>query len=66
MGRWSKALARAWRWQKLLDDDVYTGVAGLADAKRINRSCVCRVLRLKLLAPDLVEKILDGRPMVGR
>jgi hypothetical protein len=60
-----KALARAWRWQKLLDDDVYTGVAELADAERINRSYLCRVLRLTLLAPDLVEKILEGRPTVG-
>ena len=56
-----KAVARAWRWQKLLDDDVYTGAAELADAERINRSYVCRVLRLTLLAPDIVEKILDGR-----
>jgi hypothetical protein len=60
-----KALARAWRWQKLLDDDVYTGVAEIADAERINRSYVSRVLRLTLLAPDLVEKILERRPTVG-
>jgi hypothetical protein len=57
-----KALARAWRWQKLLDDDFYTGIAELADAERISRSYVCRVLRLTLLAPDIVERILDGRP----
>ena len=34
----------------------------LADAERISRSYVCRVLRLTLLAPDIVERILDGRP----
>ena len=60
-----KALARAWRWQTLLDDGVHTGLADLADAERINRSYVCRVLRLTLLAPDLVERILDGRPTPG-
>jgi hypothetical protein len=60
-----KALARAWRWQKLLDDDFYTGIAELADAERISRSYVCRVLRLTLLAPDIVERILDGRPTAG-
>ena len=60
-----KALARAWRWQKLLDDDFYTGIAALADAERISRSYVCRVLRLTLLAPDIVERILDGRPTTG-
>jgi hypothetical protein len=60
-----KALARAWRWQRLLDDDFYTGIAELADAERISRSYVCRVLRLTLLAPDIVEQILDGRPTAG-
>ena len=37
----------------------------LADAERISRSYVCRVLRLTLLDPDLVEQILDGRPTAG-
>jgi hypothetical protein len=60
-----KALARAWRWQKLLDNDFYTGIAELADAERISRSYVCRVLRLTLLAPDIIERILDGRPTAG-
>jgi hypothetical protein len=60
-----KALARAWRCEKLLDDGICTGVVDLADAERINRSYVCRVLRLTLLAPDLVERILDGRLAIG-
>jgi hypothetical protein len=60
-----KALARAHRWQKMLDEGVYTGLAELADAERINRSYVCRALRLTLLAPEIVERILDGRPTVG-
>ena len=37
----------------------------MADAERINRSYVCRVLRLTLLAPHLVERILDGRLAIG-
>ena len=45
--------------------DFDTGIAELADAERISRSYVCRVLRLTLLAPDLVERILDGRPTAG-
>jgi hypothetical protein len=56
-----KALARAWRWQRMLDDGVYGTLAEMADAERISRSYVSRVLRLTLLAPDLVERILDGR-----
>jgi hypothetical protein len=37
--------------------------AELADAERISRSYVRRVLRVTLLAPDIVERILDGRPI---
>lgn len=57
-----KALARAHRWQRLLESGEYGTLAELADAERISRSYVCRVLRLTLLAPDIVERILDGRP----
>jgi hypothetical protein len=57
-----KALARAWRWQRLLETGEHATLAELADAERISRSYVCRVLRLTLLAPDLAERVLDGRP----
>jgi hypothetical protein len=40
-------------------------LAVLADAEGISRSYVCRVLRLTLLAPDIVERILDGRATAG-
>jgi hypothetical protein len=55
-----KALARAWRWQRLLDKGVYSSVTEIAEAEKINRSYVSRILRLALLAPDLVEGILGG------
>jgi hypothetical protein len=57
-----KALARAHRWRGLLEHGEYGTLAELADAERISRSYVCRVLRLTLLAPDIVERIFDGRP----
>jgi hypothetical protein len=57
-----KALARAHRWQRMLDEGRFATLAELAAAERISRSYVCRVLRLTLLAPDIVERILDGRP----
>jgi hypothetical protein len=57
-----KALARAWRWQRMLENGEYGTLAELAAAERISRSYICRVLRLTLLAPDIVERILDGRP----
>jgi hypothetical protein len=55
-----KALARAWRWQKLLDRGVYGLVTEIAEAEKISKSHVSRILRLALLAPDLVEAILSG------
>ena len=60
-----KALARAHRWRRLLEEGRFGTLAELAEAERISRSYVCRVLRLTLLAPDIVERILDGRPTAG-
>ena len=55
-----KALARAWRWQRMLDEGVYTSVSEIGDAENISKSYVSRILRLALLAPDIVEAILAG------
>jgi len=59
-GTLMKALARAGRWQKLLDGGVYTSVTEIAEAERLNKSYVSRILRLSLLAPDIVEAIFAG------
>ena len=56
-----KALARAFRWRRLLEDNIYSGIEELAKAEKINTSYVSRILRLTLLAPDIVEMVLDGR-----
>jgi hypothetical protein len=56
-----KAIARAHRWKRLLESGRFASVTELAEAEKINESYVCRVLRLTLLAPDIVEAILDGR-----
>ena len=55
-----KALARAFRWRKMLDEGVYATLEDLAKAKGVAISYVCRVLRLTLLAPEIVEAIVDG------
>ena len=60
-----KALARAHRWRRLLEDGSYSTIKELAAAEKINVSYISRVLRLALLAPDLVEAILDGRQPEG-
>jgi hypothetical protein len=56
-----KALARAFRWRKMLETGVYGTIEELAAAEKINSSYVSRILRLTLLAPAIVEAILDGR-----
>ncbi len=56
-----KAIARGYRWRTLLDSGVHTTVDDIATAEKINPSYVSRVLRLTLLAPIIVEAILDGK-----
>jgi len=59
-----KALARAFRWRKLLETGVYGTIEELAAAEKINSSYVSRILRLTLLTPDIVEEIVAGRQQV--
>ena len=62
-----KALARAFRYQHMLDQGRYSSITEMAAAERIERGYLGSLLRLTLLAPDLVEMILDGRasPTIG-
>lgn len=56
-----KALGRAFRWKRLLDDGTYASVSDIARAEKIDRGYAGSVLRLTLLAPELVEAIVDGK-----
>ena len=56
-----KALARAFRYQRLLDEGRYSSISEMATAEKIERGYLGTLLRLTLLAPDIVETILDGR-----
>ncbi len=56
-----KALARAFRYQRLLDEGRYASISEMAAAERIDRGHLGRMLQLTLLAPDIVEAILDGK-----
>lgn len=56
-----KAIARAFRWREMLESGDYATIREIANSEQINESYVGRVLRLTLLAPDLVEAILGGR-----
>jgi hypothetical protein len=56
-----KALARAFRWKRMLETGEFATIAELAEREGIAQSYMTRLLRLTLLAPDIVETILDGR-----
>jgi hypothetical protein len=55
-----KALARAFRWRKLMETGAYGTIEELAAAEKINPSYVSRIVRLTLLAPVVVEAICEG------
>jgi hypothetical protein len=56
-----KALARAFRWKRILESGEFASINELAEREGIAPSYMTRVLRLTLLAPDIVETILDGK-----
>ncbi len=56
-----KAIARGFRWHKLLYEGAYAAIEDMAEAEKINPSYVSRVMRLALLSPAIVEAILEGK-----
>jgi hypothetical protein len=60
-----KALARAFRWRRMLEEGRYASIRELAAAEGVDRAYVGRVLNLTLLAPEVVEAVLDGRQPDG-
>ena len=60
-----KALARAFLWKHMLESGAFATSAELAKCEGIAPSHMTRVLRLTLLAPQIVEAVLDGRHAQG-
>lgn len=60
-----KAVARAFRWRDMLENGEYATIREIANVEKINETYVGRVLRLTLLAPDIVEAVLNGRQPTG-
>lgn len=56
-----KALARAFRWKRMLDSGEFASISELAAREGIAFTYMARILRLTLLSPDIVETILDGK-----
>jgi hypothetical protein len=57
----SLSLSRAVRWGEMLENSTHATIAEIAPAEKIYQSYGGRVLRLTLLAPDIVGAILNGR-----
>ncbi|WP_019013953.1 hypothetical protein [Elioraea tepidiphila] len=60
-----KALARAFRYQRMLDDGRYASISEMAAAEKLDRGYLGRLLQLTLLAPDIVEAIVERRQAEG-
>jgi hypothetical protein len=56
-----KAIVRAHRWREMLENGKYSSAAELAKAEKVNASYLSRILRLTLLAPEIVEAIITGQ-----
>ena len=56
-----RALARAFRWRRMLETARHASINELAKTEQVDRAFASRILRLTLLAPDIVEAILAGR-----
>ena len=56
-----KAIVRAWRWRREIEEGRVTSIAEIAERSRLTTSFVCRMLSLTTLAPDMVRDVLDGR-----
>lgn len=61
-----KAIARAHRWRRLLEGGEYALITELAAAEKINQSYICRILRLTLLAPDIIEAALKRKMVLEK
>ena len=55
-----KALARAHRWQRMLNSGEFATITELAEREGLTPSFLTRILRLTLLAPEIVTAVLDG------
>ena len=60
-----KALARGFRWRRMLEEGRYASISEMAKAEGVERGYLGSLLRLTLLAPEMVDAILDGRQPEG-
>ena len=56
-----KALARAFRWKRMLESGEFSSISELAEKEGIAFTYMARLMRLSLLSPTIVDAIMDGR-----
>lgn len=56
-----KALARAFRWKRMLDSGEFATIAELAEREGIAFTYMARLMRLSLISPEIVDAIMEGR-----
>ena len=56
-----RTLGKAFFWQRLIDTGEVANATELARRFRLETGWVCEVLRMTMLAPDIIRAILDGR-----
>ena len=54
-----KALARGFRWRRMLEEGRYASIRDLAIAEKVDRAYVGRLLQLTLMPPQEVEALLE-------
>lgn len=54
------ALVKAFQWQDLVDQGIYSSPKDLAEKESIEVTHVYRLMRLTMLAPDIIEAVLNG------
>ena len=54
------SIARAYRWQKMIDEGKFKNIAELANVLGIDPGAVARTIRLTLLSPKIIHKIIAG------
>jgi len=59
------AIVRGHIWRNLLESGKVKAIAQIARSNKIDGSYVSRILNLTLLAPDIIEAILDGKEPSG-
>lgn len=59
------AIARGFRWRKLLDEGRYMSIRQMADDFGVAAPYVSRLIRLTFLAPDILEAVVEGREPDG-